>query len=211
MDTTYFGRNFGVMCFKDSISKTLLYKQYVKYETNELYKTGIKTICDKGIEIQSIICDGRKGLFTLFGNIPVQMCQRHQIEITRRYLTRNPKLQAGKELYLLAKNITHLSEKEFITAFKEWETKWTAFLNERTKNERTGKTHFTHKKLRSAWRSLKNNFPHLFVFEKHKELNIPNTTNDLEGSFGALKKRMNNHNGMTLERKKKFIDGFFKA
>jgi hypothetical protein len=65
--------------------------------------------------------------------------------------------------------------------------------------------------LRSAWRSIKNNLPYLFVFDSFKELNIPNTTNDLEGSFGALKNRLNSHNGLTLERKKKFIDGFFKA
>jgi hypothetical protein len=126
-----------------------------------------------------------------------------------RNLTRNPKLQAGKELYLLVKNITKISENEFVTAFKEWEIKWNNFLNERSKNDVTGKTHFTHKKLRSAWRSIKNNLPYLFVFERYKELNIPNTTNDLEGSFGVLKKRLNNHNGLTLERKKKFIDGFF--
>lgn len=150
------------MCFKDSTSKTLLYKQYMRYETNELYKICIKTISNKGIEIQSIIRDGRKGLFTLFENIPVQMCQRHQIEITRRYLTRNPKLQVGKEFIYWRRIITHLSENEFMTAFKEWATKWTAFLNERTKNERTVRTHFTHKKPRSAWRSLKNNFPYLF-------------------------------------------------
>lgn len=211
MDTTYFGRDFGVMCFKDSITKTLLYKQYVRYETNALYACGIEKIRSKGIEIKSIICDGRKGLFTLFGDIPVQMCQRHQIEIVRRYLTRNPKLQAGKELYVLVKNITKLSEKEFVTLFDEWQQKWNDFLNERSQNTLTGKTFFTHKKLRSAWRSIKNNLPYLFIFERFNELNIPNTTNDLEGSFGALKKRLNNHNGLTLERKKKFIDGFFKA
>jgi hypothetical protein len=211
MDTTYFGRNFGVMCFKDSVSKTLLHKQFVRYETNALYFDGITAIRNKSIDIQSIICDGRKGLFHLFGDIPVQMCQRHQIEIVRRYLTLNPKLQAGKELYILAKNITKISENEFITQFEKWETKWLDFLNERSRNAITGKTYFTHKKLRSAWRSIKNNLPYLFVFERFKEFNIPNTTNDLEGSFGALKKRLNNHNGLTLERKKKFIDGFFKA
>ena len=211
MDTTYFGRNFGVMCFKDSISKTLLHKQFVRYETNALYFEGVTAIRSKGIGIQSIICDGRKGLFHLFDDIPVQMCQRHQIEIVRRYLTLNPKLQAGKELYILAKNITKTSENEFVTRFEEWELKWQNFLNERSRNAVTGKTYFTHKKLRSAWRSIKNNLPYLFVFERFKELNIANTTNDLEGSFGALKKRLNNHNGLTLERKKKFIDGFFKA
>ncbi|GHT00568.1 hypothetical protein FACS189421_12730 [Bacteroidia bacterium] len=211
MDTTYFGRNFGVMCFKDSISKTLLYKQYVRFETNTLYFNGIQTIRSKGIEIQSIICDGRKGLFGLFGDVPVQMCQYHQQAIIRRYLTRNPKLQAGKELLELSKKLSKLSEKQFIMLFEEWENRWLSFAKERTKNEATGKTHYTHKKLHSAWRSIKNNLPYLFVFEHYKEFNMPNTTNDLEGSFSALKKRLNNHNGLTVERKKKFIDGFFKA
>jgi hypothetical protein len=34
MDTTYFGRNFGVMLFEDAYSGNNLYKQYVKNETN---------------------------------------------------------------------------------------------------------------------------------------------------------------------------------
>ena len=211
IDTTYFGRTLGVMCFKDSITKIMLKKQYVKYETNELYRIGIEEIRSKNIKIQSIICDGRKGLFTLFGDVPVQMCHYHQQEIIRRYLTRNPKLQAGKELLDLSKKLSKLTEKEFVALFEEWGNKWTVFLKERSTDEKTGKSHYTHKKLRSAWRSIRNNLPYLFVFERFKELNMPNTTNDLEGSFGALKKRLNNHNGLTLERKKKFIDGFFKA
>jgi len=32
------GTNFGVMLFKDSITKENLLKYYVKYETNALYK-----------------------------------------------------------------------------------------------------------------------------------------------------------------------------
>jgi hypothetical protein len=64
------------------------------------------------------------------------------------------------------------------------------------------------KKLRSAWRSIRNNLPYLFVFKHFKELNIPKTTNDLEGSFGALKKRLNNHNGLTLSAKRNLLMGF---
>jgi hypothetical protein len=30
MDTTYFGRSFGVMVFKDSLSGIILFKKYVK-------------------------------------------------------------------------------------------------------------------------------------------------------------------------------------
>ena len=85
------------------------------------------------------------------------MCPRHQIDIVRRYLTKNPKLQTGKELYFLTKNIINLNEYEFVTLFKQWEERWIIFLNERSKDETTGKTHFTHKKLRSARRSINNN------------------------------------------------------
>ena len=62
MDTTYFGKSFGVIVFKDSMSGKILFKQYVKTETNQLYLEGIKEITRRGIKIQSIICDGRKGL-----------------------------------------------------------------------------------------------------------------------------------------------------
>lgn len=74
MDTTYFGRGFGVMAFKDSLTGVFLYKCYVKYETNALYAKGLKIIGSRGIRIQSIICDGRKGLLTLYNDIPIQMC-----------------------------------------------------------------------------------------------------------------------------------------
>jgi hypothetical protein len=137
------------------------------------------------------------------------MCQRHQMDIVRRYLTRYPKLPAGKELYFLTKEITKLSEKEFIIQLSEWQDKWIDFLNERTKNELTGKTHFRHKKLRSAWLSIKRNLPYLFVFENVE--GMPNTNNSLEGTFTALKNRLRNHNGMSKENRKRFIDGFLKA
>ena len=73
MDTTYFGRGFGVMVFKNSLDGVVLYKQYVRYETNALYLAGISEISRRSIHIQGIVCDGRQGLFGLFGDIPVQM------------------------------------------------------------------------------------------------------------------------------------------
>ena len=61
------------MVFKNSIDGIVLYKQYVRYETNALYLAGISEISRRGIYIQGIVCDGRQGLFGLFGDIPVQM------------------------------------------------------------------------------------------------------------------------------------------
>jgi hypothetical protein len=51
MDTTYFGRNFGVMVFKNSLDGVVLCKQHVRYETNALYLSGIAEICRRSISI----------------------------------------------------------------------------------------------------------------------------------------------------------------
>jgi hypothetical protein len=211
IDTTYFGRTFGVMVFKNSLSKEVLLKYYVKVETNKQYYAGIEEIARRGIRIQSIICDGRKGLFQMFGAIPVQMCQFHQTQIITRYLTRNPKLEASKELRMLSLRITKMTKMEFISEFDKWYEKWESFLKERSISTTTGKSFYTHKTLRSACFSLKRNMPWLFTFEEFPELMIPNTTNALDGLFSDLKNKLRTHNGLSIERKKKFIDGFFKA
>jgi hypothetical protein len=211
MDTTYFGKQWGVMVFKDSLSGQYLHKQYVKYETNQLYSQGIEQIIKRGISIQAIICDGRKGLFNLFSDIPIQMCQFHQSQIITRYLTRNPKTPAAIELRELTMQLTKIKKVDFEKAIIQWHNNWESFLKERTVSEITGKSHYTHKRLRSAWLSLKRNLPWLFTFETYPELLIPNTTNGLDGSFADLKNKLRNHNGLNTQRKRKIIDGFFKA
>lgn len=210
MDTTYFGRKFGVMVFKDSISGQILYKQYVKQETNKLYLEGIKEIVKRGIKVQAIICDGRKGLLQLFDETPTQMCNFHQVAIIRRYLTKRPKMQASKELWGHVLLLTKTDRESFEGGLVAWHDKWGVFLNERKKGL-GGKNRYVHKRLRSAYRSLKTNLPWLFTWYEHLELKIPNTTNAIDGHFADLKNKLRNHNGLSMERKKKFIDEFFKA
>ena len=211
MDTTYFCRGFGVMVFKNSLDGAVLYKQYVRYETNALYLAGISEISRRGISIQGIVCDGRQGLFGLFDDIPIQMCQFHQIQIVLRYLTRKPKTQAAIELKKLTLKLTKQTKIEFVDYLNSWYLHWSNYINERSKSPSTGKTYYTHKRLRSAYLSLKRHLPYLFVFEDYKELMIPNTTNALDGQFANLKNKLRNHNGLSKTRKMKFIDGFFEA
>ena len=210
MDTTYFGRKLGVMVFKDSISGQILYKQYVKQETNKLYLSGIEEIAKRGIKIQAIICDGRKGLLQLFDSIPVQMCNFHQVAIIRRYLTKKPKMQASKELWAHVQLLCDTDKESFVGGLDAWYKKWEIFLNERKKDV-NGKSRYVHKKLRSAYRSLKTNLNWLFTWYENMGLKIPNTTNAIDGHFADLKNKLRNHNGLSLERKKKFIDEFFEA
>lgn len=210
MDTTYFGRKFGVMVFKDSLTCQILLKKYVKNETNKLYFSGIEEITRRGITVQSIICDGRKGLLQLFGDVPVQMCNFHQVAIIRRYLTKKPKMQASIELWDHVLLMTRTDRESFEGGLADWYNKWEDFLNER-KLDSKGKNRYIHKKLRSAYRSLKTNLPWLFTWYDNPGLNMPNTTNAIDGHFSDLKNKLRNHNGLSMERKKKFIDEFLKA
>ena len=210
MDTTYFGRKFGVMFFKDSITGQILFKQYVKHETNKLYLSGLDEISRRGIKIQAIVCDGRKGLLQLFDDIPIQMCNFHQVAIIRRYLTKKPKMQASKELWEHVLLLTKTDKESFEGGLIEWHNKWEGFLNEREMDAK-GRYRYVHKKLRSAYRSLKTNLPWLFTWYDNIELKIPNTTNAIDGHFSDLKNKLRNHNGLSIERKKKFIDEFLKA
>jgi len=211
IDTTYFGRGFGVMLFKDAYTKENLLRYYVKYETNALYQHGIDTIRERGYTIIGIVCDGRKGLIPLFPGLPVQMCQFHQAAIIRRYLTKKPRLRAAQELMGVVELMKQTDRESFEGALRLWLARWECFLNERTVNPETNRSFYTHKRLRSAYRSLKNNLPWLFTWYDHRELNIPNTTNAVDGHFADLKNKLRCHNGLSPHRKRKFLDGFLKA
>ena len=197
------------MVLFDSISRKALSVTQVKYETNELYAKAIGSLKAKGIAIQSIVCGGRRGLPQMFTDIPVQLCQFHQVKTVIRYLTRNPKTEAGKTFWQLVLTLTSSSQSDFERKLKAWSEQYKDYLNERTLSPETGKSHYTHQKLRSAYSSLKRNLESLFVFEKYPDWNIPNTTNLLDGTFSDMKRLLACHHGMSEENKVRFIKDYF--
>ncbi|MDR0607451.1 MAG: hypothetical protein LBG52_03700, partial [Candidatus Peribacteria bacterium] len=44
MDTTYFGRTYGIMVFRSESLRKNLHWKTVKYETKELYQEGIREL-----------------------------------------------------------------------------------------------------------------------------------------------------------------------
>jgi len=128
-----------------------------------LYLQGIRELQNRGLTIVAIVCDGRRGLLQSFAEIPVQMCQFHQVAIIRRYLTKNPKLPASIELKELVDMLKMTDKESFVGGLEQWYNKWEKFLKKRTLNPQTGKSHYTHKRLRSAYRSLKTNTKWLFT------------------------------------------------
>jgi hypothetical protein len=119
-------------------------------------------------------------------------------------------MQASKELWDLTLLLKSTDKESFKAGLYEWHSKWEDFLNERKTDEK-GRKRYVHKKLRSAYRSLTTNLPWLFTWYDNMELKIPNTTNAIDGYFADLKNKLRNHNGLSVERKKKFIYEFFKA
>ena len=204
-DTTFFARGYGITIFRDPDQKKNLIWKGVYSETPGQYRQLRNELELGGINLKAIVLDGKRGVREVFSDIPVQMCQFHQVAIIVRYLTRRPQLEASKELKQLALQLTKCTENEFKNLLEKWDNKWKDFLKERTTNPITGKWHYTHKRLRSARRSLKNNLPFLFTYQKYQELNIPNTCNSLDGSFTTLKNLLRNHRGINKENRYKMI------
>jgi hypothetical protein len=210
MDTTYWGKKFGVVTFKDNKKKVILWRKFVKHETLADYKEGFDWLLANGFTIQGIVCDGLRGILQLFDKHKVQMCQYHQICIVKRYLTQQPELLASVELLKLTKFLTKIKKEDFLSQFQQWEEKWIDFLKERTKDKRTGKSYYTHKRVRSAWLSLKRNTPYLWTFYDYPQTELPNTNNSLEATFADLKTKLRNHNGLSVNNRKLFIDEYFR-
>lgn len=204
-DTTFFTRGYGITIFRDPIKKKNLIWKEVCSETPGQYRQLRNELELSGVTLKAIVLDGKRGVRESFSDIPIQMCQFHQVAIVVRYLTRNPQLEAGKELKQIALQLTKCTEQEFKDMLAAWHNKWKIFLKEKTTNPITGKWHYTHKRLRSAHRSLKTNMPYLFTYQKYPELNIPNTCNSIDGSFTTLKNLLRNHRGMNRQNRYKMI------
>ena len=205
-DATFFGRHWGIVAMRDPHQKENLYWEEIITESPSVYQSGIYELRRQGFVVQALVIDGRRGVKEAFPDIPIQMCQFHQIKIINRYLTMNPKLEAGQELRILAISLSGENEVGFAKRLNHWYLRWSWFLKEKTIDPETNKWHYTHRRLRSAYFSLERNLPRLFTYEKHPNLAIPKTTNCLEGVFSHVKTAMRIHRGLVQKRKRKLVD-----
>ena len=203
LDTTYFGRSCGVVTILDAHTGRLLYfKRILKTETNSEYLIGINTILANNIHPKAAIVDGRRGLIDLLESkdILVQMCHFHMWQIVRRYLTNNPVLEPNIELKAIIDNFlnkhTHIDRFMFASQTSGWLHRNEHWLNEKHRNE-YGIYEWSHEETRRAYKAIKSHFPYLFTYEKYPELNIPKTSNIIEGKFGNAKDKLRLHHGYT--------------
>ncbi len=151
---TFWGRKYGVLVFRSYDLKQNLIWLEVKTETAEVYQEAKQILESLGFTFDAVVIDGKLGIKGVFDGILIQICQFHQIKTVNKYLTRRPKLQAAIELRTIALALTEVKEEYFTTLLNQWHEKWKDFLKGRTTNPETGKWFYTHKRIRSAHRSL---------------------------------------------------------
>lgn len=200
-DTTFWGRGYGICVFRSWNLKRNLWWGEVSSELMAHYHYGRKILESQGWTFVGAVVDGRRGLATVFKDIPVQVCHFHQMKTVTRYLTRRPETKAGQELRGLMLTLPYTTE-SVLTA---WEKQYHDFITMKTYVTGTKHWYYTHKNVRSAYRSLYTNLPHLFTYQKYPHLNIPNTTNTIDGSFAGLKKKVAQHHGLRKDRRFKVI------
>lgn len=204
-DTTFWGRQYGVMVFRSWTLKKNIWWGEVGTEKVAHYHYARKHLEAQGWIFTAAVVDGRRGLANVFKDIPVQVCQFHQIQTVTKYLTRRPQTEAGKDLRTIALTLTKTDEITFTEALCNYEKKWEYFLKEQTLVLGLKRPQYTHKNVRSALRSLKTNLPNLFTCLRYPELNIPNTTNTIDGYFASVKKKAAAHHGLRRDRRFRVI------
>lgn len=204
-DTTFWGRKYGVTVFRSPTLKQNLWWHEVESERVATYHYGRKILEDQGWTFTAAVVDGRRGLASVFRDIPVQICQFHQMKQVTKYLTRRPDTVAGQELRRIMLSLPRTTEEIFTSALDVWHGTWGNWIEEKTRVLGCNRWHYTHKNVRGAYRSLKQNLPHLFTYQKYTERAIPNTTNCLDGSFSQLKAKLGIHRGARRDRRYKII------
>ena len=211
MDATYWGRDFGVLLIVDAYRKRLLWRKFLdKKETIADYLEGIEWLCENNFIIRGIVCDGLRGLAQSLSKYKVQYCQFHQVKTAVEYLTKNPQTEAGQELLKIAYLLCHTDKESFDGMLEMWHTKWDRWLKQRTLDRKTGKKVYTHRRVRSAYFSMKRNMKWLWTYYDYPDTPIPNTNNILEAINTDLKSKLRVHNGMSKRYRKLFIDEYFK-
>jgi hypothetical protein len=204
-DASHFGEDTLLAARAPAIKKNLGWA-WIESETKEAYALLRTHIESRGFTLRAVVLDGRTGIPRVFSDIPVQICQFHQLQIVRRKLTLRPETEAGQKLLSLVFSLAHTDEKTFAQELNEWYAAHETFISERTYILGTRRWRYTHRRVRSAYLSLKRNLPFLFVYQKYPELKIPNTTNSLDGYWSRLKNLLSAHRGKSKERIQKIAN-----
>ncbi len=174
---------------------------------------------------KAVVTDGQKGILAVLSatwpGIIIQRCIVHVERNITTKITLHPETKAGQDLRWLIDKIWMIETREcmeqWVTIFNSMYAHHKQFLNRRTYSDNpfsSKKWWFTHNDTRSAYRQIADllDTGQLFAYIEHPELNLPRTTNHLEGGINArIDELLHAHRGLQLEHKMKIIDAYLKS
>ena len=173
--------------------------------------------------VVALVSDGQKGIHKAaricYGEqLIMQRCHFHIKQNLRAKLTRNPKTEAGQDLATLATWLCRVKEYDhmalFVGTFYGLSEAYEGFLKERTYyRTESGKLrwNYTHRQVRSAYRQIADliESDQIFAYITHPELQLPNTTNQIEGGLNArINELICAHRGLLPERQRELVNEF---
>ena len=78
--TTFWGRHYGVVVFRSWDLRRNIWWREVSGERQVHYLYGRQILEERGWTFTAAVVDGRRGLTTVFNDIPVQICHFHQLQ-----------------------------------------------------------------------------------------------------------------------------------
>ncbi len=211
IDATYFHNGLCLILYYDyDIQYVQLFRQTNQEKFKEI-KEDLLNLKKIGTQVYSVTCDGHKSIMKAvvksFPNAIIQRCVVHVKRQIKNYLGANPQLIQARELIYFSKQITRINNQDqaahWLSELYLWYNQNQAFINQKSVNQLTGNSWYTHKHLHQATTHLINAIPHLFSYLNDEQ--IPKSTNQLEGYFAHLKEKITLHHGLRYEAKKNFI------
>jgi hypothetical protein len=184
-DVSWFGKELAVLMIKSCCYKKVIYAKVIDAECVEEYAIGMDFIEQKWWKVLGVTSDWFKWLRKLFSCYVYQFCQFHQLK-----------------LITIALDLKNSDYDKTKLKLDIWFAKYWDFLQEKSFSDEW-RWRYTHKKLRSAYNSLKSNLDVLFIYKEH--LWMYNTTNMLEWYFRPLKAKIWVHCWLSKDRKIKLL------
>ena len=171
-----------------------------------------------------MVClDGGRGAYSAikkaWPSTRIQRCLVHAQRVVRRYVTSQPRTNAGQDIYRLARTLTRITNldqaAQWAAQLHNFHVQYKNYLNEKTLSIITGKREFTHLRVRKAYYSLENLDRKQWLFTylnppdnpTDPDIQWASTTNSLEGGFNSpLKQHARLQRGRSGERQRKTID-----
>lgn len=161
-----------------------------------------------------VVCDGGAGIASAVRGVwpktRTQRCLFHVQMNIRRYLTLNPRTDAGRRLLVLSRELSKVRDEDQVIAWRlKLEAWWQAHGHLTKERSYDGRRYwFTHDRLRKAWQLLAKLSRDGTLFT-HVSYGNARTTSPLEGGINnGIRTVLRNHRGMSEPHMKRAAEWF---